>query len=215
MRIIAVCLFDQIMSAGDLIYFSSERQDFAGAQGKLDLYVAHVPAMFNAVVLQISTLDLDTGEPIESSIIIENSVTGKKYRSDISQRDYVIKLLINQKDFAGPIKSAKYVDLKITSKSKRYGRIKKTLRVTNPDSTDDARDKNSSLGVTLTHATKKDLDSAEIAANNSILNANATPMFTLGHIKARIDTGKRNNNEKIILFKNLLFIILQKTRLVH
>lgn len=77
-------MFISLPASGDVIYFSSCREDINGYQGNLDLFMAFVPSFFKAVNLKIQVVDECTQENIPAKITISNPITGKKLLDSVS-----------------------------------------------------------------------------------------------------------------------------------
>lgn len=168
-------MFLSLPASGDLIYFSSNREDFGKDNDDMDVYVAHVETIFKAIVLNVNTIDIETGLTIPSIVTIQNEMTGREVRGNTSIEDSVVKYVVNSKDFGNSRDSVKYVDIKIKTENDKYGEKEKTVRVNNPEieAENEYREFTSNLGINLTYATRDDSEINPVKTKGSILESNA------------------------------------------
>ncbi|MFC2131814.1 hypothetical protein ACFLSQ_10300, partial [Bacteroidota bacterium] len=182
--------FMSMPASGDLIYFSSRRQDVSGSSGDLDLFVAQVPVMFRAIVLRVNAVDENTGKHVPSAVMIKNSYTDKTITRHTSETDSIIKMVVSQPDFGLTSDSLRYVDFDIES-SNIKGKIQKTVRIRNPKyPADDFREYSNILDITLEHDKVSSKEGAiDWESEHSILTARS-------HITG-IEDGEERDLEKI------------------
>lgn len=128
--------FITLPASGDIIYFSSTRQDLSGYQGNLDLFMAFVPSFFRAVNVLTTVIDECSQEFIPATVIVKNPVTGRVVKDSITTFKPKFEVIISNPDYGNPKDSLKYIDLEITASHPKYGFKTVTQRVTRPDMTE-------------------------------------------------------------------------------
>ena len=128
--------FLTLPASGDIIYFSSERQDIPGSSGGLDLYMAFVKSFFRAIVIKVYVAD-DSEDEIPTFIKVDNTVSQRLVKEKLSGKDNVLGMVLTNADYGQVQDSLPYIDLNITASNKEHGDKTKTLRVKNPLMTQD------------------------------------------------------------------------------
>ncbi len=130
--------FITLPASGDVIYFSSRRNDMAGVQGNLDVFMAFVPSFFKAVILSGVVLDECTNENIPAYIAVRNPVTGKVFKDTLNttlKKEF--QLIISNTDFGNPKDSIKSITFEISASNPTYGETKQTVTIDKPKQTKD------------------------------------------------------------------------------
>ena len=184
---------DQFLSlpaTGDIIYFTSKRNDLGNSCGNLDLYMAFVPSYYKAIVLNVSVADDFTGEPIYSKVTIINPITGRKIDDRTFPGKDKVEMIISQTDFGKEKDSVRFVDFEITADNSKYGKTKKILRVENPQHKDfnDLRDFTDKIGVTLEYDTDSKNKNPREESDFSIVTAKTNIWGVDGKILFPLDT---------------------------
>lgn len=123
--------FITLPASGDIIYFSSRRQDIQGYQGDLDLFMAFVPSFFRVIVIKCYIAD-DSGYDIPTYITVDNPVSLRKVKDVLSEKDNVMGMVLTDADYGLVSDSLPYIDLDIKAENQKFGTKKKILRVENP-----------------------------------------------------------------------------------
>jgi outer membrane protein OmpA-like peptidoglycan-associated protein len=93
---------DQFLSmpvSGDVLYFSSRRQDLPGARGNFDLYAAAVPKEIGAVNVVVDVRDSCSNGVVPSSVTIKNQLTGRTVNANVSDLREEVNVVFSDKDF--------------------------------------------------------------------------------------------------------------------
>lgn len=129
--------FITLPASGDIIYFSSKRQDLKGFQGQFDIFMAFVPTFFKTVLVKGTVQDECSGEFIPSSIMIKNPITGKITYDTLTFDKQEFSTIIANQDYGDPKDSINTVTLEISAENPKYGKTLKAQRVVKPEITDD------------------------------------------------------------------------------
>lgn len=129
--------FITLPASGDIIYFSSAREDLGGAQGSLDIYMAFVPSFFKAVNLTGTVKDECSGEFIPAKITIRNPITGQIYEDDLDADGQIFERIITNEWYGDPKDDVKYINLEITAENPKYGKRTVVQRIDKPEVTSD------------------------------------------------------------------------------
>ncbi len=130
--------FITLPASGDIIYFSSTREDLRGAQGSLDIYMAFVPSFFKAVSLAGTVRDECTGEFIPARISIRNPITGELYSDELNEGHQNFEKIITNDWYGDPKDNHKYINLEITAEHPSYGKRTIVQKIEKPDQTSKA-----------------------------------------------------------------------------
>jgi len=130
--------FITLPASGDIIYFSSTRQDLKGYQGSLDLFMAFVPTFFRAVNLRVSVIDECSGENIPAMITIKNPLTDREEDFAVTLENTMMEMVVSNTDYGDPRDSLEFVNLEIKATNEKYGEITKIQRVDRPQVTQKA-----------------------------------------------------------------------------
>ncbi len=129
--------FITLPASGDIIYFSSKRNDLKGYQGDYDIFMAFVPSFFRAVNVLTTVKDECSQEFIPATITVKNPITGRIVKDSINTFKPKFEIIVSNPDYGNPKDSLKYVDLEITAMNPKYGSKTVTQRVTRPSMTED------------------------------------------------------------------------------
>ncbi|MER3330185.1 MAG: hypothetical protein RIF34_11445, partial [Candidatus Kapaibacterium sp.] len=130
--------FITLPASGDIIYFSSNREDLRGAQGSLDVYMAFVPSFFKAVSLAGTVRDECTGEFIPARISIRNPITGELYSDELNEGHQTFEKIITNDWYGDPKDNNKYINLEITAEHPSYGKRTIVQKIEKPEQTSKA-----------------------------------------------------------------------------
>jgi len=128
--------FITLPASGDIIYWSSTRQDLDGYQGSLDIFMAFVPSFFKAVNVVGTVVDECSGDFIPALIEIKNPITGKTWTDSVTLTKPKFEKIITNDDYGAPEDSNMYVNLEITAINDTYGRTTQIQRVDKPEVTE-------------------------------------------------------------------------------
>ncbi len=145
--------FITLPASGDIIYFSSTREDLSGYQGSLDIFMAFVPTFFKTVIVKGVVVDKCSGENIPSFVSIKNPITGRMVTDSLDLEHTEFEIVVTNTDYGNPRDSIKYVDLEITAVNEKYGKTMKAQRVYKPSKTEEtieAGKPDTVINVTLT-----------------------------------------------------------------
>ncbi len=145
--------FISLPASGDIIYFSSKREDLNGYQGNLDIFMAFVPTFFKAVNLVGTVIDECSGEFIPASVIIKNPITGRVYKDSLTMTKTKFEMIVSNTDYGNPRDSIKTIDLEVTAENEKYGSKTTTVHIVKPEITDNPDEEGSidnEYNVTLT-----------------------------------------------------------------
>ncbi len=165
--------FITLPGSGDIIYFSSKREDRPNYQGELDVFMAFVPSFFKTITLTGTVIDECTSEFIPGTIAIRNPITNKiMYDTITNEKQKFEKLITN--DMYGEAKdSIKYVNFEITAENPKYGKKTIVQKIDKPKITKDESQSGKSdqdVNVTLTLGQRPILNS-EVAQGSFITDA--------------------------------------------
>ncbi len=127
--------FITLPASGDVLYFSSERQDLPGYQGKLDIFMAFVPTFFRAVNVIVRVVDECSGLNIPAIVKIKNPVTGRLFQDSLTLNRTNIEMIVSNTDYGNISDSLKFIDLQITAVNPKYGMASVVQRVRKPEVT--------------------------------------------------------------------------------
>jgi hypothetical protein len=130
--------FITLPASGDIIYFSSTREDLKGYQGSYDIFMAFVPTFFRAVNLRVSVIDECSGENIPANITITNPLTDRVEDFDVTLETTMMEMVVSNTDYGDPRDSLEFVNLEIKAVNEKYGEITKIQRVDRPQVTQKA-----------------------------------------------------------------------------
>lgn len=132
--------FITLPASGDIIYFSSKREDLAGEQGSFDIYMAFVPSFFKAVSITGTVKDECTGEFIPARVSIRNPITGEVYTDELNEGHQTFEKIITNDWYGDPKDNHKFIDLEITAEHPSYGKRTIVQRIEKPEQTSDAKE---------------------------------------------------------------------------
>lgn len=128
-------MFISLPASGDVIYFSSNRQDIKGYQGELDLFMAFVPSFFKAVNLKVQVVDECTQENIPATITISNPITNKKLIDSVSISRKEMEMIVVNSEYGNPLDSIPFINYEIAATNPKYGTVTKVQRIDKPSIT--------------------------------------------------------------------------------
>ncbi|PKL84554.1 MAG: hypothetical protein CVV22_12495 [Ignavibacteriae bacterium HGW-Ignavibacteriae-1] len=130
-------MFITLPASGDVLYFSSRRDDLAGYQGNLDVFMAFVPSFFKAMNLITTVVDECSQEFIPATITVKNPLTARTVSDEITNFRKEHELIISNQDYGNPKDSLPYVDLEVTAFNPKYGTKTVVQRIERPGITED------------------------------------------------------------------------------
>ena len=132
--------FLTLPASGDIIYFSSSRDDLKGYQGSYDIFMAFVPTFFRAVNLKVTVVDECSGENIPALVKINNPITGREEEFSVTMDNPVMEMVVSNTDYGDPRDSLEFVNLEISATNEKYGEVKKIRRIDKPQVTQSAEE---------------------------------------------------------------------------
>jgi len=130
--------FISLPASGDIIYFSSTREDIEGYQGGLDIFMAFVPSFFKAVNVKGTVTDECSGDFIPAEITVYNPITDKIILKDsVTYAKPEFEKILSNDAYGNPADSIKIINLEITAKNDKYGTKKIIQRIEKPEATQD------------------------------------------------------------------------------
>lgn len=213
-------MFISLPASGDIVYFSSMRNDIAGYQGNLDLFMAFVPSFFKAVNLITTVVDECSGEFIPAKITVKNNTTNKIVNDEVTFNKKEHELIIANNDYGNPKDSLAYVDVEITAENPKYGKRTVIQRIDRPSTTenpDEAKVRDEvRVKITLGQRPILATDIKESAYISSIKKSNPKLADFRGLVMKEtitrnlypllnyvfFDEGKSNIPERYIMFEN-------------
>ncbi len=132
--------FITLPASGDVMYWSSERTDIKGYQGKYDIFMAFVPTFFKAAQLNVQVVDECTGANIPATITVENELTKRRVKDSVTFSKKEFQSIFGNNDFGNPKDSINEIDLQIVASSPKYGDAHKVIKIKRPGSTTDKGD---------------------------------------------------------------------------
>jgi outer membrane protein OmpA-like peptidoglycan-associated protein len=137
--------FISFPASGDVIYFSSDRNDLAGYQGDLDIFMAFVPPLSRAVIVRAFVNDECTGEAIPATITIKNMLTGTVKKDSVTMTRKEFQYVVQNSDYGSSKDPAKSVQFEVTASNPNYGERKEVVTVSKPETTYDKDKANASV----------------------------------------------------------------------
>jgi len=129
-------MFITLPASGDIIYFSSRRQDLKGYQGDLDVFMAFVPSFFKAVNVITTVVDECSGEFIPAKVTLKNPLINRTVDDEVTFSKPENEVIISNSDYGNPKDSLEFVDLEITAENAKYGKKTIVQRVERPGITE-------------------------------------------------------------------------------
>ncbi len=129
--------FLSMPASGDVMYWSSERNDLPGYQGSYDIFMAFVPTFFKAAQVTVQVVDECTGANIPATVSITNRLTNRFMKDSVSFTKKEYAAVFGNNDFGNPKDSIKQIDLEITASSPKYGSKNVSQIIQKPGSTSD------------------------------------------------------------------------------
>ncbi len=128
-------------ASGDILYFSSRREDIGGYQGSYDVFMAFVPSFFRVTNVTGFVVDECSQEKIPADVTITNTITGKTQNVSFDgSSESFFSTTIDNLGYGDPKDSNMFVDLLITATNDKYGKVEKTVRVPKPAPVKDQND---------------------------------------------------------------------------
>ena len=127
--------FITLPASGDIVYFSSKRQDLKGFQGNYDIFMAFVPTFFRAINLKISVVDECSQENIPAFITIKNPITNRVVHDSLSLQKTLTEMVVANTDYGDPKDSLQFVNFEISASNPKYGKTAKVQRIDRPATT--------------------------------------------------------------------------------
>ena len=182
--------FITLPASGDIIYFSSKREDLDGYQGNLDIFMAFVPSFFKAVNLTGTVVDECSGDFIPAHITVKNTLTGKINEFDVTPDKPKFERIVVNDDYRQGEQVMDFINFEITATNPQYGSTTIVQKIDNP-------------GVTKNEA-EKDKAAIEIDVK-----------LTLGQkpvLAAKVSEGEylKQNKDKIPELKNFNGLVMKE-----
>ncbi len=149
-------------ASGDIIYFTSDREDIPGYQGELDNFMAFVPTFFRNVTLTGTVADECSDEFIPAYISVKNPITGKIFKDSLNESHAEFAMIVTNDAFGDPRDSITYIDFEITANHPKYGSKSIVQRVEKPSKT---QDQTKAGEVVETYPTKVTLGQRPVVAS--------------------------------------------------
>lgn len=128
--------FISLPASGDIVYFSSRREDLAHFQGNYDIFMAFVPSFFRTVTVSGIVIDECSNENIPAVVTIKNPVTGKIKQDSLNTTNLKeFSIIISNADFGRPEDSINVIKLEIVAENPRYGKVIEFVEVEKPKKT--------------------------------------------------------------------------------
>ncbi len=134
--------FISLPASGDIIYFSSTREDLDGYQGSLDIFMAFVPSFFKAVNVIGTVVDECSGEFIPATIVVKNMLTGKENEYTLTADKQNFERIVVNEDYRKGNEEFESVNFEITATNAQYGTTKLIQKVDKPSQTSDQSEAN-------------------------------------------------------------------------
>lgn len=134
--------FISLPASGDIIYFSSKREDLDGFQGNLDVFMAFVPSFFKAVNLFGTVVDECSGEFIPAKITVKNTLTGKINEFEVTNEKQKFERIIVNEDYRKGDQEMEFVNFEITATNAQYGTTTMIQKIEKPGITNDENEAN-------------------------------------------------------------------------
>jgi len=128
--------FITLPASGDIVYWSSKREDKPGYQGSFDLFMAFVPSFYKTKILKVTVIDECSQEFIPAQVTIKNPITGKTYKDSVTIYKKEQEIVLSNADFTKDGIMQEYIDIEITSSNEKYGEVSKIQRITKPGITE-------------------------------------------------------------------------------
>jgi len=129
--------FITLPASGDIIYFSSKRNDLKGYQGNLDVFMAFVPSFFKTLILNIQVIDECSKAPIPAAIQVKNTLTGRIVKDSLTSSKTQLQMIITYADFGNPKDSIKVANFEVTAENVNYTKVVRMQPIGRPPMTQD------------------------------------------------------------------------------
>ena len=142
--------FISLPASGDVLYFSSRRQDLPGFQGDLDVFMAFIPTYFRAVNVIVNVIDECTGQNIPATLTFKNPKTGKAVKDSVDLTRLENNVIVTNDDYGvGSLKDDS-VNYTVTAYSPSYGERSIVIPVFDPGKTRDSKLQNEQIEIRKT-----------------------------------------------------------------
>lgn len=139
--------FITLPASGDIIYFSSTRDDLPGAQGSLDVFMAFVPTFYRTTTLRVFVQDECSGESIPADIKVVNRITNQEAKGRVTIENGIYEQIVANQDF-GPIKDSNdVVNFIITASNPKYGSGEAIATIKKPSKTENQAKQGESVWI--------------------------------------------------------------------
>lgn len=142
--------FISLPASGDVVYFSSRRQDLPGFQGDLDVFMAFIPTYFRAVNVIVNVIDECTGQNIPATLSFRNPKTGKTVKDSVDLSRTENNVIVTNDDYGTGALKEDEVTYTVTAYSPAYGERSIQIPVRDPGKTKDADLQNEKLEIRKT-----------------------------------------------------------------
>ena len=127
--------FLSMPAAGNVVYFSSTRNDIPGYQGGLDLFMGMVPTYPRTVLVRGTVVDECTGEAIPVTVSVVNKLTGARVENVHNNTTHTFSHIITFEDYGNA--NAEMIEIEVTSNHTRFGAKTMTQRIKRHDDVED------------------------------------------------------------------------------
>lgn len=142
--------FITLPASGDVLYFSSRRQDLAGAQGDLDVFMAFIPTYFRAVNVIVNVIDECTGQSVPATLSFRNGKTGRTIKDSVNTSRTETNFIVGNDDYGTKANRENAVQWTATASSPVYGERTITIDVEDPGQTTEASEANKTTEIRKT-----------------------------------------------------------------
>ena len=136
--------------SGDVLYFSSEREDIKGAKGEYDIYMAFIPTFTRAVNLIVSVVDECTGQNVPATITYSNALTGREAKGEVTTSNVESNIIVGDDDYGTGKTKSNTVNITVMASSETYGQRSITVPVQYPGTTTNREEANSQTEIRKT-----------------------------------------------------------------
>ena len=136
--------------SGDVLYFSSEREDIKGAKGEYDIYMAFIPTFTRAVNLIVTVVDECTGQNVPATITYKNAITSRESKGEVTTSNIESNIIVGDDDYGTGKSKAGSVNITVTASSETYGQRSITVPVQYPGLTTNKDEANAQTEIRKT-----------------------------------------------------------------
>jgi outer membrane protein OmpA-like peptidoglycan-associated protein len=142
--------FISLPASGDVVYFSSRRQDIPGFQGDLDIFMAFIPSYSRAVNIIVNVIDECTGQNVPAMLTYRNNATARQVKDSVSAARSESNVIVTADDYGPNNNRRDTVNFSIVAYSPVYGERAITVDVGDPGKTRDQQKAGQQLEIRRT-----------------------------------------------------------------